>query len=514
MGCKLNFSESSEIARRLQERGFALSEQPETIIVNSCAVTATAEKKVRNLTSHLHKLSPDAQIVVLGCYAALRSEEILRWPGVAATFGNEDKMNVVPFLCGEPLSTNLRFSAAFSSNDRTRSFLKIQDGCDYHCTYCTVWKARGESRSDSIPNVLEQIDRIVGMGIKEVNLTGVNLGDFGRKDGSSFYELLRAIEERQYPLRFRISSIEPNLLSDEIIDWIASGTKVLPHFHIPLQSGSDTLLKRVGRRYDTALFASRIDRVREKMERPGGRKVFFGIDVIVGLPGETEDLFEETFTFLRDRIHPAFLHVFPYSKRPGTRAAAWPDQVQDSIKTQRVARLEALSDELRASLMAMKQTGMGRGAVYEVARLTYFGGRWVRHCGWYPDARVRLWQRGTAHWEGSVHEQLLFEVPVRTLRLRGDLLHYSYYSLSELAERQPKYYRLAAEEAYAQGRRASVAAVVLKPAWTFLRDYLLRGGFLDGTTGYVVCRMNAHYTFMKYATLREKLGKVKSKRMC
>ena len=175
---------------------------------------------------------------------------------------------------------------------------------------------------------------------------------------------------------------------------------------------------------------------------------------------------------------------------------------------------EALSDELRASLMAMKQTGMGRGAVYEVARLTYFGGRWVRHCGWYPDARVRLWQRGTAHWEGSVHEQLLFEAPVRTLRLKGDLLHYSYYSLSELAERQPKYYRLAAEEAYAQGRRAGAGAVVLKPAWTFLRDYLLRGGFLDGTTGYVVCRMNAHYTFMKYATLREKLGKVKSKRMC
>ena len=175
---------------------------------------------------------------------------------------------------------------------------------------------------------------------------------------------------------------------------------------------------------------------------------------------------------------------------------------------------EALSDELRASLMAMKQTGMERGAVYEVARLTYFGGRWVRHCGWYPDARVRLWQRGTAHWEGSVHEQLLFEAPVRTLRLKGDLLHYSYYSLSELAERQPKYYRLAAEEAYAQGRRAGAGAVVLKPAWTFLRDYLLRGGFLDGTTGYVVCRMNAHYTFMKYATLREKLGKVKSKRMC
>lgn len=164
---------------------------------------------------------------------------------------------------------------------------------------------------------------------------------------------------------------------------------------------------------------------------------------------------------------------------------------------------EALSDELRSCLVALKQAGPDSGAVYELARLTNFGGRWVRHCGWYPDARVRMWKRGNAHWEGSVHEQLVFDLPVRTLRLKGDLLHYSYYSLAELAERQPKYYRLAAEEAYAQGRRAGAAAMVLKPVWTFVRDYFLRGGLLDGATGYVVCRMNAHYTFMKYATLRE-----------
>ena len=164
---------------------------------------------------------------------------------------------------------------------------------------------------------------------------------------------------------------------------------------------------------------------------------------------------------------------------------------------------EALSDELRSSLVSLKQTGMASGTVYEVARLTNFGGHWVRHCGWYPDARVRMWQRGKARWEGSVHEQLEFDSAVRTLRLKGDLLHYSYYSLAELAERQPKYYRLAAEEAYAQGRKAGAASMVLKPAWTFARDYFLRGGLLDGATGFVVCRMNAHYTFMKYATLRE-----------
>ena len=338
LGCKLNFSESSEIARRLQERGFALSEQPETIIVNSCAVTATAEKKVRNLTSHLHKLSPDAQIVVLGCYAALRSEEILRWPGVAATFGNEDKMNVVPFLCGEPLSTNLRFSAAFSSNDRTRSFLKIQDGCDYHCTYCTVWKARGESRSDSIPNVLAQIDRIVGMGIKEVNLTGVNLGDFGRKDGSSFYELLRAIEERHYPLRFRISSIEPNLLTDEIIALAAQSEVIMPHFHIPLQSACNRVLGEMHRRYTRELYAEKVHRIRQMMP-----DACIAMDIIAGFPGETDAEFADGLQFLED-LDISYCHVFTYSKRPGTPAAAMPQQVPPPVKRERTNQLLELSE--------------------------------------------------------------------------------------------------------------------------------------------------------------------------
>ncbi len=338
LGCKLNFSESSEIARRLQERGFALSEQPETIIVNSCAVTATAEKKVRNLTSHLHKLSPDAQIVVLGCYAALRSEEILRWPGVAATFGNEDKMNVVPFLCGEPLSTNLRFSAAFSSNDRTRSFLKIQDGCDYHCTYCTVWKARGESRSDSIPNVLAQIDRIVEMGIKEVNLTGVNLGDFGRKDGSSFYELLRAIEKRHYPLRFRISSIEPNLLTDEIIALAAQSKVIMPHFHIPLQSACNRVLGEMHRRYTRELYAEKVQRIRQMIP-----DACIAMDIIAGFPGETDEEFTDGLQFLED-LNISYCHVFTYSKRPGTPAAAMSQQVPPPVKRERTNQLLELSE--------------------------------------------------------------------------------------------------------------------------------------------------------------------------
>ena len=193
---------------------------------------------------------------------------------------------------------------------------------------------------------------IAAAGVKEVVLTGVNTGDFGRTTGESFLDLLKALNEVEGIERFRISSIEPNLITPEIVDWIASGTKFQPHFHIPLQSGSDTLLRRVGRRYDTALFASRIDYIREAMERPGGPKVFFGIDVIVGLPGETDELFQETYTFLKERIKPAFIHVFPYSRRPGTKAAEWKDQVKDSVKAQRVAALEELCDQIHAEFVS------------------------------------------------------------------------------------------------------------------------------------------------------------------
>ena len=205
---------------------------------------------------------------------------------------------------------------------------------------------------------------IAAEGVKEVVLTGVNTGDFGRTSGESFLDLLKALNEVEGIERYRISSIEPNLITPEIVDWIASGTKFQRHFHIPLQSGSDTLLKRVGRRYDTALFASRIDYIRQAMERPGEPRVFFGIDVIVGLPGETEELFQETYTFLKERIKPAFIHVFPYSRRPGTRAAEWKDQVQDSLKTERVARLEALCEELHTEFVQAHK-GMHETVLWE-----------------------------------------------------------------------------------------------------------------------------------------------------
>ena len=230
----------------------------------------------------------------------------------------------------------------------------MQDGCDNFCAYCTVPYARGRSRNVPVCEVVRMAQEIAAQGVKEVVLTGVNTGDFGRTTGESFLDLLKALNQVEGIERFRISSIEPNLITPEIVDWIASGTKFQKHFHIPLQSGSDRLLRKMGRRYNTELFASRIDYIRKALERPGESKVFFGIDVIAGLPGETEELFQETYDFLC-KVRPAFIHVFPYSKRPGTPAAAMKEQVQDSVKTERVARLEALCKELNEEFYGLNK---------------------------------------------------------------------------------------------------------------------------------------------------------------
>ncbi len=338
LGCKLNYSESSDLSRQLADAGFSHAEQPDYIILNSCAVTAVAEKKARNLVAHLHREYPDSQIVVTGCYAALRPKEIQQWPGVVATFGNEDKMNVLPFLRGEALPANPPFFPAFSSNDRTRSFLKIQDGCDYHCTYCTVWRARGESRSDSIENVLHEIEQINSLGIKEINLTGVNLGDFGRKNGTSFYELLQAIEKQDSGIRIRISSIEPNLLTDEIIALAAESRMIMPHFHIPLQSASDRVLGLMHRRYQRDLYAHKVAKIKELMPH-----ACIAMDIIAGFPTETEEEFADGLAWL-EALPISYLHVFTYSRRPNTIAAEMDGQIPPPVKKDRTNRLLALSE--------------------------------------------------------------------------------------------------------------------------------------------------------------------------
>lgn len=338
LGCKLNYSESSDLSRQLVNAGFSYAEQPDYIILNSCAVTAVAEKKARNLVAHLHREYPDSQIVVTGCYAALRPKEIQQWPGVVATFGNEDKMNVLPFLRGEALPTNPPFFPAFSSSDRTRSFLKIQDGCDYHCTYCTVWRARGESRSDNIEHVLHEIEQIHSMGIKEINLTGVNLGDFGRKNGTNFYELLQAIEKQDSGIRIRISSIEPNLLTDEIIALAAESRMIMPHFHIPLQSASDRVLGLMRRRYRRDLYAHKVAKIKELIPH-----ACIAMDIIAGFPTETEEEFADGLEWL-EALPISYLHVFTYSRRPNTIAAEMVGQIPPPVKKDRTNRLLALSE--------------------------------------------------------------------------------------------------------------------------------------------------------------------------
>ena len=356
LGCKLNFAETATYERGFLSAGLEVvpwNRRADLYLINTCSVTATADSKSRNLIRKVHRVNPDARIVVTGCSAELRRAEIAGIEGVSRVFGAEEKGLVVqeslqllgleaPLLQPEPF-----FPAFSSAESRTRAFLKVQDGCDNFCKYCTVPYARGRSRNLPVADCVRNAERIAAEGVKEIVLTGVNTGDFGRSSGESFLDLLRALNRVEGIERYRISSIEPNLLTEEIVDWIASGTKFQPHFHIPLQTGSDELLARMGRRYDTAFFAERLEMVRRKMERPGGPKVFFGIDVMVGLPGETEEHFRQTFRFI-DRVHPAFIHVFPYSRRPGTPAATMPGQVEESVKHHRVAVLEELCARLSA----------------------------------------------------------------------------------------------------------------------------------------------------------------------
>jgi threonylcarbamoyladenosine tRNA methylthiotransferase MtaB len=421
LGCKLNYAETSTYERGFVAAGWEVvpwQDRADVYLINTCAVTEHAEKKARNLIRKMHRTAPEAAIVVTGCYAELRREQIEALEGVVRVFGAAEKGKVVPDTIAcvgvapsdagqaaplrkcspepvplSPGSSATQVMEAYSSGERTRSFLKVQDGCDNFCAYCTVPFARGRSRNIPICEAVRQAREIAASGIREIVLTGVNTGDFGRTTGESFLDLLKALNAVDGIERYRISSIEPNLLTDEISAWLASGTKFLPHFHIPLQTGSDTLLKKVGRRYDTALFASRIDTIRRHWKEATGLDgtVFFGIDVIVGLPGETEELFEETYRFLAERIRPAYLHIFPYSRRSGTRAAVMPDQVQDRIKTARVERLEALCRELEAEFIATNR-GRKERVLWESdkkdGRMAGYTGNYIRIERPYDASRV------------------------------------------------------------------------------------------------------------------------------
>lgn len=353
LGCKLNFSETSTVGKILKEAGVRTAKKGEVAdicIINTCSVTDMADKKCRQIIHRLVKENPGAFVVVTGCYAQLKPEQVASIEGVDLVLGAEQKGDLVNYLGslqkhehGEVFTSatnNIRsFSPSCSRGDRTRYFLKVQDGCDYFCSYCTIPFARGRSRNGKIADLVEQARQVAAEGGKEIVLTGVNIGDFGKSTEETFFDLVKSLDEVEGIERYRISSIEPNLLTDEVIDFVAHSRAFMPHFHIPLQSGCDEVLKLMRRRYDTDLFANKIKKIKEVMPH-----AFIGVDVIVGTRGETEAYFEKAYQFI-DSLDVTQLHVFSYSERPGTQALKIDYVVSPEEKHNRSQRLLALSDE-------------------------------------------------------------------------------------------------------------------------------------------------------------------------
>ncbi|MFN4809528.1 MAG: tRNA (N(6)-L-threonylcarbamoyladenosine(37)-C(2))-methylthiotransferase MtaB [Bacteroidota bacterium] len=350
LGCKLNFSETSALARHLEQEGFVqknFEEEADYYVINTCSVTENADKECRQLVRRIQRRSPSSAVVITGCYAQLKPKEIASIPGVDLVLGAAAKFELATHLqalkkgddtkiCSCDIDTVENFHASWSVHHRTRTFLKVQDGCDYNCSFCTIPMARGKSRSDKIVNVLENVKEIANAGSKEIILTGVNLGDFG-ENGENFFQLISALENETTIPRYRISSIEPNLLSDDIIRFVASSKRFMPHFHIPLQSGSDRILGLMRRRYKSKLYADRVNLIKALLPHAS-----IGADVIVGFPGETEADFQETYSFL-ESLPITYLHVFTYSERDNTLAATMKDIVSLSIRQTRNKKLRQLS---------------------------------------------------------------------------------------------------------------------------------------------------------------------------
>ncbi|MEI7724151.1 MAG: tRNA (N(6)-L-threonylcarbamoyladenosine(37)-C(2))-methylthiotransferase MtaB [Bacteroidota bacterium] len=360
-GCKVNFAEASSLSRQFQENGFEVKNFHDTAdvyVISTCVVTTVAEKKCRAAIRQAHKINPNARIAVIGCFSELKPDELSQMEGVDLVLGHNGKFRLLEELSklDQPVPEDHvhdyhgslavsksafqdAFIPSFSYGDRTRSFLKIQDGCDYFCTYCTIPLARGRSRSDTIDNAIKNAREILANGIREIVLTGVNIGDFGKQNGESFIQLIKALDTIKGLNRIRISSIEPDLLTNEIIDFVAASANFLPHFHIPLQSGCNKILKAMHRKYNRELYASRVQQIKELMPH-----ACIAADVIVGFPGETDEDFEDTFSFLKN-LNISYLHVFTYSKRDNTLAAKMEAPVPDKVKKERSDALHKLSDE-------------------------------------------------------------------------------------------------------------------------------------------------------------------------
>lgn len=361
LGCKLNYSETSTISRMFESKGYEkveFNQKPDIFIINTCSVTENADKKCKKIVKEANKINPDGYVTIIGCYAQLKPQEIADIEGVDAVLGAAEKFQLIDLLDGfvkEPsgqkakvynqnIEEAIDYHTSYSLNDRTRTFLKVQDGCDYPCAYCTIPLARGASRSDSIENVVKAAQEIAASGVKEIVLTGVNIGDFGLRNGNreeTFFDLVKALDEVEGINRFRISSIEPNLLTDEIIAFVAQSKRFVPHFHIPLQSGSNKVLGLMRRRYKRELYVDRVQKIKELMP-----DCCIGVDVIVGHPGETEEEFLETYNFLNE-LPISYLHVFTYSERENTTALTIKPVVPQSKRAERSKMLHILSDKKR-----------------------------------------------------------------------------------------------------------------------------------------------------------------------
>jgi threonylcarbamoyladenosine tRNA methylthiotransferase MtaB len=368
LGCKLNYSETSTLGRLFSNAGFDtvdFTDTPDVYVINTCSVTDNADKKCKKVVKEALKVSPNAYVTIVGCYAQLKPKEIAEIPGVDMVLGAAEKFRIIDHITdltknpkalvyNQPVSQANEFVPAFSFGDRTRTFLKVQDGCDYSCSFCTIPLARGASRSDTIASVIEQAKQIAASGVKEIVLTGVNLGDFGIVNGkreTKFFDLVKALDEVEGIDRIRISSIEPNLLTDEIIEFVAASKRFVPHFHIPLQSGSNKILSGMRRRYKRELYADRVAKIKRLMP-----DCCIGVDVIVGFPKETREDFVDTYSFLND-LDISYLHVFTYSERENTLAAEMGGVVPGSTRADRSKMLHILSDKKRR---AFYETQLGR----------------------------------------------------------------------------------------------------------------------------------------------------------
>jgi threonylcarbamoyladenosine tRNA methylthiotransferase MtaB len=374
LGCKLNFSETSTISRLFENAGFAkvdFEETPDILVINTCSVTENADKKCRQLVRRATKINPEVYVAVIGCYAQLKPEEIAEIPGVSLVLGANEKFNIVEHLEErdalastatvkyDHIKQTNSFIPSHSMGDRTRSFLKVQDGCDYFCTFCTIPLARGKSRNASVAETLLEAEKIAQTAVKEVVLTGVNIGDFGQGGDENFFQLVKGLDAVNGIDRFRISSIEPNLLTDEIISFtLSEAERFVPHFHIPLQSGSNRLLKAMRRKYLRELYAERVAAI--KALRPD---CCIGVDVIVGFPGETDEEFLETMDFLKD-IEISYLHVFTYSERANTTAIKLGDPVPQSVRKQRSQQLHILSEKKKRAFYE-QNIGTNRTVLFE-----------------------------------------------------------------------------------------------------------------------------------------------------